>query len=149
MTSDSRAEHTPRPRMFGQRDYTLPDTVRTNIPRQHYDGAPGLWAYARGLLIETCYALPWTPLALFVGVETDDADNTTAVVVTIIAKDETTGHNNDIVTVVWRQDRDPGDQGHGVWQLTVNGAVRRHPGSTHVRPSPPILAGIIRDAING
>ncbi|HEU5483932.1 MAG TPA: hypothetical protein VFU98_03420, partial [Microlunatus sp.] len=84
-----------------------------------------------------------------VGVETDNADNTTAVVVTIIAKDETTGHNNDTVTVVWRQDRNPGDQGHDVWQLTINGAVRRLPGSTRVRPSPPILAGIIRDAING
>lgn len=51
MTTDSPAEQTSRPRVFGQRDYTLPDSVRTNIPRQHYDGAPRLWAYARGLLI--------------------------------------------------------------------------------------------------
>lgn len=107
----------------------------------------GAKTHTHNQLIETCYALPWTPLALFVGFETDTDDNTTAVVLTIIAKDETTDHHNDIVTVVWRQDRNPGDQGHDAWQLTINGAVRRHPGSTHVRPSPPILAGIIRDAI--
>jgi hypothetical protein len=149
MSTDSRTEQAARPRMFGQRAYTLPDSVRTNIPRQHYDGAPGLWAYARGLLIETCYAMPWTPLALFVGVEPDNDDSTTAVVLTIIAKDESTVYNNNIVTVVWRQDHDLGGRGNGAWQLTINGAVRRHPGSTHVRPSPPILAGIIRDAVNG
>ena len=149
MTTDSRTDQAARPRMFGQRDYVLPDSVRTNISRQHYDGAPGLWTYARGLLIETCYALPWTPLALFVSVETDNDDNTTAVVLTLIAKDENTDDNNDIVTVVWRQDHGAGSQDHDVWQLTINGAVRRRPGSTHVRPSPPILAAIIRDAING
>lgn len=42
-----------------------------------------------------------------------------------------------------------GAQGRDVWQLAINGAVRHHPGSTHVRPSPPILATIIRDAVNG
>lgn len=149
MTTDSHAT-TTRPRMFGQRDYILPDTVQSNIYPQHYDGAPGLWAYARALLIETCDALAWTPLSLFVGVEFDtDTDDTTAVVLTIVARDEHQDRTKDVVTVVWRQDYGTGAQGRDVWQLTINGAVRHHPGSTHVRPSPPILATIIRDAVNG
>jgi hypothetical protein len=90
--------------MFGQRDYTLPHTVQTNIPPQRYEGEPGMWAYARGLLIETCYALPWTPLSLFVGVEPLNDNNTSALVLTIVAKDENKDSDRDIVTVVWRQD---------------------------------------------
>jgi hypothetical protein len=145
MTTNSHAAETALPRMFGQRDYRLPDSVQTNISRQHYDGAPGMWDYARGLLIETCLVLPWTPLTLFLGVEPFNDEETSAVVVTIVAQDE----NRDIVTVVWRQDHGVGAQGQDVWQLTINGAVHHHRGSTHVRPSPPILASIIRDTING
>lgn len=95
--------------------------------------------------------MPLTPLALFVGVETDTDGDTTAVVLTIVAKDENTDRetgSEDIVTVVWRQDRGTGAQGRDVWQLTINAAAHHHPGSRHVRPSPPILASIIRDALN-
>lgn len=41
-TPRSRATTFARPRMFGQRDYLLPNTVHSNIPRQHGDGEPVL-----------------------------------------------------------------------------------------------------------
>jgi hypothetical protein len=123
----SRTTTFAQPRMFGKRDYLLPHTVHSNIPHQHGDGEPVLWAYAGGLLLETCYALPLTPLALFVGAETDTDGDTTAVVLTIVATDENTDRktgSEGIVTVVWRQDRGTGAQGRDVWQLT--GGARRH-----------------------
>lgn len=130
MTVNPQATNTARPRMFGQGDYVLPHTVQTNIPRQHYHGAPGLWAYARGVLVETCYALPWTPIALFVRVHADDStDGTTAVALTMIARDE----DNEVVTVVWRQEygttdtpcsHQPNSGRTGTaWQLTIDGTV--------------------------
>lgn len=158
MTVNPQAANTVRPRMFGRGDYMLPPTVQTNIPRQHYHGAPGLWAYARGFLVETCYALPWTPVALFVRVHSDNStDDTTAVVLTMIARDE----DNEVVTVVWRQEYDTtstpdnnkpsnsqpsSDRTATTWQLTIDGAVP-HQGTGGVRPSPPILADIIRRAV--
>lgn len=142
--TDSRAAGASLPRMFGQRDYLLPDTVHTNIPRQHYEGAPGMWAYARGLLVETCRVLPATPVGLFYRVCTDSVGNTAAVVVTAIARDD----NNDIVTVIWRQEHGMAEAGPIGWQLTIDGAVP-HNGSGRVRPSPPILATIISRTVNG
>ena len=136
MTTDSHAT-TTRPRKFGQRDYILPDTVQSNIYPQHYDGAPGLWAYARALLIETCDALAWTPLSLFVGVEFDnDTDDTTAVVLTIVARDEHQDRTKDVVTVVWRQDYSTGSP--GARRLAAHHQRRRAPPGFH--PRPPVTA---------
>jgi hypothetical protein len=133
MTTDSQATATAQPRLFGQPRYVLPDTVHTNISRQHYDGAPGLWAYARGLLVETSHAPSWTPVALYVRVCTDSSDNTTAVVLTLIARDE----NNQIVTVVWRQEHGTGDRTSNGWQFTIDGVVP-HQSTGRLRPSPSV-----------
>lgn len=84
-------------------------------------------------------------------------DDTSAVVLTMIACDE----GNEVVTVVWRQDYgttdhpnsnqpSSGRMGSGrmgtAWRLTIDGAVP-HQGTGGVRPSPPILADIIRRAV--
>ncbi|OLF08572.1 hypothetical protein [Actinophytocola xanthii] len=71
---------------------------------------------------------------------------------TMIARDE----DNEVVAVVWRQEygttdppssHQPNSSRTGTgWQLTIDGAVP-HQGTGGVRPSPPILADIIRHAI--
>jgi hypothetical protein len=130
--------------MFGQAMYVLPETVQANISRQHYHGAPGLWEYARGVLVETSRALRGMPLAVFSRVEADDSERTTAVVITAVARAE----NNDVVTVVWRQEYH-GDEQESGWLLTVNGVVPHDQGTGRVRPAPPFLADIVFRAVNG
>lgn len=140
--SGSRTADTAQPRMFGQRVYVLPDTVQSDIPRRAVAGEYGRWTYARAVLVEICDALQYTPVALYDRLCTDSIGNPAAVVITVIARDE----NDEIVTVVWRQDRGLNGHGPNGWELTINGAVPDG-GTGRLRPSPPMLADIIRRAI--
>ncbi len=130
------------PRLFGQRDYVLPDEVHTNLPRQRYDGEPGGWHRARGLLIELCRELGATPQALYHQPLETPEGNPDGVVVTAIVK-----HSGRFTTVVWRQqEHQPGRrQRQPSWQLTVNGLTPPH-GTGHVSPAPPWLARLATTA---
>jgi hypothetical protein len=129
--------------MFGQRDYVLPAEVHTNLPRQGYDGEPGGWNRARGLLMELAWALGATPEALYHRPLETPEGNPDGVVVTAIVKDS----RHSITTVVFRrQEHQPGNrQRRPWWQLTVNGTTPPQ-GTGHVSPAPPWLARIATTA---
>lgn len=141
--SGSRTADTAKPRMFGQHEYVLPDTVQSNVPQHASDDEPARFAYARGLLVALSRLLPCTPLSLYVRLCTDSVGNPAAVVITVIAMDE----NDEILTVVWRQERGLAALGPNDWQLTINGAVP-HGGTGRIRPAPPMLATIVGRALN-
>jgi hypothetical protein len=144
MTSNTQTGSAGRPRRFGQHTYVLPASVQSNIPPYPSRDEVGRCAYARGLLVEISRTLPCTPLALYVRLCTDHIGNPTAVVITVIAQDE----HDEILTIVWRQERGLNALGPNHWQLTINGAIphrgtdgsdrRRHGWPTSsAAPSPP------------
>jgi hypothetical protein len=142
-TSGSRSADTAQPRMFGQHGYVLPNTVRSNVARHASANEPTRFAYARGFLVELNRLLSYRPLSLYVRLCTDSVGNPTAVVITVIAVDE----NDEILTVVWRQERGLDALGPNDWQLTINGAVP-HGGTGRLRPAPPMFATIVSRALN-
>jgi len=140
MTIEPRIADTATPRMFGRHEYVLPDMPICNVPPHKLDDEPHRWTYVRALLLEICDVLPCTPLVLLDRLCTDTTAPPTATVITVIVQD-TDDHDH---TIVVRRHHG-GRNGDG-WQLTVNGAIPDG-GTGRVRPSPPMLARLIRDAI--
>lgn len=133
------------PRMFGQRDYVLPAEVHTNLPHQGYDGEPGGWHRARGLLMELSWALDATPEALIYRPLETPEGNPDGVVVTAIVQDNRGQHT----TVVLREQEHPQGSRKRLpsWQLTVNGKTPGL-GSGRRVPAPPWLARLVTTAID-
>ena len=136
----------PPPRMFGQRSYLLPDDVHTNLPHSpSHDTEPGEWHRARGLLIELCWQLDATPVALYLRSLRTPTGNPDGVVVTAIARDQ----HDQIHTVVWRHQLHPcGPALQPEGQLTVNGMTP--PRSTgKLPPTAPWLARLATSILHG
>lgn len=85
-------------------------------------------------------ALSWTPVALHLRVDSDDNDDTTAVILTIISSEK-----RDHTVTVWRQNFAPG--GAVSWQLCIDGQLLDCYSGWR-RPSPRALAGHIRRVVH-
>lgn len=137
------AQPTPlsQPPLFGQDRYVLPDGVHTNLPRHGYDGEPGSWERARGLLLELGRQLSATPVALYHQPQYARGGNPAGLVVTAIVR----RGDGQITTVIVRLHEGPVDGTYQrSWQVIVDGVT--HPGG-RVLASPPLLAQFVAQAL--
>jgi hypothetical protein len=111
------------------RSYLLPDNVKTNIPRRGYPGSYGAHDWARGHLVELHQRLGGTALSLHYRelLTRHPHDDPQRVPNHLPVGNEVTvrlrDHDDQLVTVVTREEWAPygprGDQ----WQATVNGEI--------------------------
>lgn len=132
-----------------RRNYLLPDTVETNIPRRHSLGGLGAHDWARGHLAELCFRLGGVPLSLHYeelllrppsnpAVPGERLREGIGLQVTACLRDQ---HGQD-VTVITRNESRPCGPRRDYWQVTVNGEIpdgADDPGLNGVHTYPPSL----------